>query len=261
MKKFYYIGVLFITLAACQPKPTEQTETTGEYGNPAAPGFNEAGSDATAIALADAVMEAMGGRKAWDETRAISWTFFGARKLFWEKTTGMVRVESTRDDLKIILNINTKEGRVFKNGEEFSDPDSIAHYVGRGHRIWINDAYWLVMPFKLKDSGVTLKHLGQDTTLDGTLADVLSLTFEEVGVTPQNAYKVWIGDQSKLVEQWAYYAEAGQEAANFVLPWTNYQVFGKIKLSGDRGERRLDDIKVWEELPQGVFDDFVGFSL
>ena len=46
--------------------------------NPPAKGFNAAGSDAKAVAIADQVMEAMGGRKAWDATRYITWNFLGA---------------------------------------------------------------------------------------------------------------------------------------------------------------------------------------
>ena len=44
------------------------------------------------------------------------------------------------------------------------------------------------MPYKLKDSGVTLKYKGQDTLETGHPAEKLQLTFEEVGKTPENKY-------------------------------------------------------------------------
>jgi hypothetical protein len=53
-----------LLLFQCQPKPQENTETVIAEVNPAAEGFDAAGSDAAAIALADEVMEAMGGRLA-----------------------------------------------------------------------------------------------------------------------------------------------------------------------------------------------------
>ena len=53
--------------------------------------------------------------------------------------------------------------------------------LGKGQ--WINDTYWLVMPFKLKDSGVTLKYVGDGKTQAGDDADVLAMTFKNVGVT------------------------------------------------------------------------------
>ncbi len=50
--------------------------------NPAADGFDMAGSDPKAVEIADQVMQAMGGRKAWDNTHYISWNFFGAANSF-----------------------------------------------------------------------------------------------------------------------------------------------------------------------------------
>ena len=57
----------------------------------------------------------------------------------------------------------------------------------------------------------------EDTTMNGELADVLRLTFEGVGVTPQNAYEVWVEVDSKLIKQWAYFKDAGQEEPNFIF--------------------------------------------
>ena len=83
--------LIALTVMACGPKNQEQTAE--EYGNPPAEGFNLEGSDAEAMIIADEVMAAMGGRKAWDETRHIAWNFFGARELVWDKWTGDVRID------------------------------------------------------------------------------------------------------------------------------------------------------------------------
>lgn len=264
MKSLIPIITLAMLFAACsQPASEEKQEVVEEVpvGNPAAPGFDESGSDAKAIAIADEVMQAMGGRKAWDDTRLLSWDFFGARKLLWDKHTGDVRIESGRDDLKIIMNINTKDGRVYKNGAEFTNQDSINFYLDRGERIWINDSYWLVMPYKLKDSGVTLKYLREDTSATGEAADVLQLSFDGVGVTPENAYEVFVNKDNHLVTQWAFYREAGQDEPNFITPWGEYAKYGQIMLSGDRGERDLNDIKVLDEVPENAFSSFDSFQL
>lgn len=264
MKSAHLVIIAMTLMASCsQPGSENKKEETIEIetGNPPAPGFNKTGSDAQAIAIADEVMDAMGGRKAWDDTKLLSWDFFGARKLLWDKHTGDVRIESGRDDLKIIMNINSKEGRVYKNGAEFSDQDSIDFYLTRGERIWINDSYWLVMPYKLKDSGVTLKYLREDTTATGDTADVLQLTFEEVGVTPENVYEVFVDKYSRLVTQWAYYRESGQEEPNFVTPWGEYAKYDQIMLSGDRGERDLTDISVLDAAPDNAFSSFEDVQL
>lgn len=259
MKSIISIVIFAMLLGACsQPSSEKKQEEMVEVvpGNPPAPGFDEAGSDAKAIAIADEVMKAMGGRKAWDDTKLLAWDFFGARKLLWDKHSGEVRIESGRDDLKIIMNINTKEGRVFKNGAEFSDTDSVDFYLNRGERIWINDSYWLVMPYKLKDSGVTLKYLREDSIATGDPADVLQLSFDNVGVTPQNVYEVFVDKYSRLVTQWAFYREPDQEEPNFITPWGEYAKYGQIMLSGDRGERDLTDIKVLETAPANAFTSF-----
>lgn len=229
-----------------------------EDPNPEASGFNNAASDARAIEIADQVMNAMGGRAAWDQTRYIKWNFFGARKLLWDKYTGWVRIEDQRSDLKINVNINSEplQGMVFKNGALFTDNDSIAYYLDRGKRIWINDSYWLVMPYKLKDSGVTLSYIGQDTLLSGASAHKLKLSFDQVGVTPQNGYDVWVSDEDTLVRQWAYYRNASDSVPMFITPWNEYQNAGKIKLSGNRGERQLTDIEVIETINDQFFQSF-----
>ncbi len=263
----YLIPVVLVALSftACSTQKEEsQSSLTKEKAieeNPAAEGFNKAGSDAKAIAIADEVMKTMGGRQAWDDTRLLAWNFFGARKLLWDKQSGDVRIESGRDDLKIIMNIHTKKGRVFKNGAEFSDADSITHYLDRGERIWINDSYWLVMPYKLKDSGVTLKYLREDTTVTGASADVLQLSFENVGVTPDNVYEVFVEKEKKLVTQWAFYREPDQEEPNFITPWGEYAKYGGIMLSGDRGERDLTEIRVLSTVPENAFTSFGSYSL
>ena len=224
--------------------------------NPPASGFDAGGSDPKAVQLADEVMAAMGGRKAWDNTHLIAWNFFGARKLIWDKWTGNVRVDNLKDDQTVLLNINNDKGRVFRNGAELTEPDSVAKYVKQAKGAWINDSYWLLMPFKLKDSGVTLKYLGEEPTADNKPADMLQMTFKNVGNTPDNRYKIWVDKPSHLVTQWAYYPKATDAQPRFTLPWIDYQKHGDILLSGERGERDLTDIMVFSGLPGEVFSDF-----
>jgi len=221
--------------------------------NAAMPGFNRPDSDAKAVQIADEVMKAQGGRKNWDDTRYINWNFFGSRKLLWDKHTGQVRVEYVNQDIRILVNVNDGKGKVFMNGAEVTQADSLAKYLQKGKEAWINDSYWLVMPFKLKDSGVTLKYLGEDTTANGKKADVLQLTFKGVGVTPDNGYRVYVDKNSRLVTQWAFFRNAGNEKPDFVTPWNDYRTYGKIKLSGDRGERKLTEIQVADGVPEKAF--------
>ncbi len=248
---FPYLCVLIV---ACSTPP-EQAKQVASDPNPAAPGFSTQ-SDQQAIEIADQVMQAMGGRKNWDDTRYLHWNFFGRRTLLWDKETGAVRIEFLTEDKKILVNEKTGEGKVWKNGQELDHPDSVAFYLDQGKRVWINDSYWLVMPFKLKDSGVTLSYQGKDTTQLGENAQVVRLTFDQVGVTPQNAYDVWVSQEDQLVKQWAWYVNATDTVARFTLPWGNYQPMEGILLSDDRGERDLTDVKVLVSVPDRIFEDF-----
>jgi hypothetical protein len=88
------------------------------------------------------------------------------------------------------------------------------------------------------------------------MSDVLGLTFENVGLTPQNKYLVYVDKQTHLVNQWAFYRNATDEKPGFVLPWGEYKSYDKLMLSGDRGERDLTDIKVFKKLPKSVYESF-----
>lgn len=248
---------VFAMLYACSSQSEQDTSAangTPTEINPAAEGFNAEDSDPEAIAIADEVMVAMGGRPAWDSTRFISWNFFGFRSLLWDKQTGDVRIEVPRDSAIYLINVNQDTGRVSLRGKEVTQPDSLAKYVEQGKKIWVNDSYWLVMPYKLKDSGVTLNYVGEDTTQTGEDADVLELRFRGVGFTPQNKYQVYVTKDDKLVKQWAYYSEAALDTPNFVTPWQGYQEYDGILLAGDRGERDLSDISVSDSAPADAFE-------
>ena len=246
-------------------QPATQPATRPGATQPNAPrrAFDLEGSDAKAIELADAVMAKMGGRRAWNETRYIVWNFFGQRLHIWDKHSGRVRIELDGPEgvpYVAVLNIDAQSGRAWKGGQEVTDPDELARMMDQAEAMWINDSYWLVMPYKLKDSGVTLKYVGDGETKEGGAAEILELTFDRVGRTPQNKYRVYVGRESGLVEQWDFYREASDPEPAFKVPWQNWKRYGRIMLSGGRGEMRgrparLTDIAVFDELPASVFDN------
>ncbi|MDX1643241.1 MAG: hypothetical protein R3244_02665 [Thermoanaerobaculia bacterium] len=231
----------------------------GAAENPPAPGFDAAGSDERAVEIADAVMERLGGRRAWDETQVVRWNFFGRRLHYWDKQTGDVRVEGvdreTGEPYLILMNLHSGEGRAWRDGEEVTDPEALEEMLDLGEAAWINDSYWMFMPYKLKDSGVTLRYVGSRPMQDGREAEVLELTFEGVGRTPENKYHVYVADDTGLVEQWDFYRHADDEEPAFQVPWHGWERYGEILLSDDRGESGHTDIAVYQEVPKTVFTD------
>lgn len=245
-----FFALLLAALMTAPPLPAQD--------NPPAEGFNLAASDARAVELADQAMRNMGGRQNWDNTRILAWTLFG-RDHVWDKWTGDFRMQN--DSLVVLMNVNTKRGRAWKNGREVTEAAARDALLETAYGSWVNEGYWFLMPFKLKDSGVTLKHLGDDALQDGRAADLLQLTFENVGLTPQNKYHVWIGKDTGLVEQWAFYRNAGDAEPSFMRPWTDYRRFGTVLLAINRGEGRdgqplnMQNVAVLDEPMPGLFDD------
>lgn len=248
--------LLLAFLVACSNPPAQEAPSLADQ-NPPATGFDLAGSDSLAMAIADEVMAAMGGRSAWDSTRYVGWTFLSGRKLLWDKHQHRVRIEFPSQNLLLVTNLETGEGQAVKDGVPVTEPDSLAPLMDMAQQTWINDSYWLVMPFKLKDSGVTLRYLGTDSTEAGQPADLLELRFANVGVTPQNKYQVWVDAQTRLVSQWAYFPQATDTLPAFVNPWLDYQRQGRILLSGNRGTRQRDG----QEFPLVMPDIFTADSV
>jgi len=204
-------------------------------------------------------MEAMGGRANWDATRYITWRFFGGRLHIWDKSSGNIRYED--DNTVVVMNIHSQRGDAWDRGTRVTQPDTLAKRLTMAYRRWINDSYWLVMPYKLKDSGVTLKYKEEAALPDGRAADVLVLTFENVGVTPQNKYEVSVSRDRHLVEQWSFYRNASDPEPRFTMPWANWQRYGSILLNDNFGERQHSDIAVLEDVPAAAFESSAPVNL
>ncbi len=234
-------------------KSTKNTNSSHSY--PPAAGFDLTNSDADAVLIADEVMKAQGGYDNWRNTQYLQWNFFGKRTLTWDKFTGNVRIELS-EDLKntVIVNVKTGEGKAEKDGVAVEDDTELKVLLEKGKSIWINDSYWLVMPFKLKDSGVTLKYIGEEK-IETQVVDVLQLTFANVGDTPENKYYVYVDKSSKLVVQWSYFKSFEDKNPQFTTPWADYQSYDNILLSGNRGSRSLTGIAVLKSVNAAVFQD------
>jgi hypothetical protein len=248
------LGLLWCAAPAEAQKVKTKTKGRTMASYPAAEGFDAAGSDAKAVAIADRTMREMGGYDAWQNARYFAWSFFGGQYQIWDKYTGDFHWE--RDTLVANYNLNTKQGRVYSRGQDISATPAGQKVLDRLPAIWINNSYWLLMPFKLKDSGVTLTYKGEGKTLDGAPAEVLQLTFKNVGVTPQNRYEVLVNRATGLVEEWAYFAKATDPEPGFRRRWNEYQQHGLLRLSAGRSDAtkpaRLDNIAQLQTLPDGV---------
>ncbi len=200
------------------------------------------------------IEEAMGGVDNYNNTKFIKWDF-SKRVLFWNKWTGDVRIESPQDSLTILVNINTTKGKAFKDDTPITDEVELNKLLQKGKNWWINDSYWLVMPWKLEDPGVTLKHVKTEVLENGNTADVLQLTFSDVGVTPDNKYHIFVDQTDHLIKQWAFFTNFNDEAPRFTMPWDNYQKVGNILLSFDRSKFGPKNVVVKQDFNESLFTD------
>lgn len=211
-------------------------------------------ADQQAADIARKTVNAMGGLQNFKNVNYLGWNFFGYRQIIWDKVHDRVRIDYLKKKITIIADLNRDSCILYMNDERVTQPDSLAKYLKKGRSIWMNDSYWLIMPFKLFDSGVNLTYTGKGLTTDSTEAHILELTFNNVGETPENKYLVYIDTASYYVIQWDYYSETGHMQPELTNTWGDYKKYGKIYLSGDRGERgKLSDIHVWSSLPDSVF--------
>jgi hypothetical protein len=216
----------------------------------------------TADSVLDRLTAALGGRQAWDNPHYIHFTFAGRRTHWWDKWTGRHRVEGQTQDGKkyvVIENVNTKEGTAWLDGQKL-EGDKAQEMLKNAYGAWVNDTYWLIEPYKLRDPGVNLSYAGEET-IDGKTYDKLAVSFGQVGLTPGDRYWVYVNRSTGLVDRWAYILESmPKEGPPTVWLWEGWQKYGNIMLAPHRtqvgeGGRKLElsDIAVTDQMPETVF--------
>jgi hypothetical protein len=183
--------------------------------------------DAKALALAEAVFHASGG-ESLATLRTLEFTFsvgkdgkllMGA-KHHWDLRAGTDTVAWM--DRRATANVYA----------ENTDADAQEAY-----RRWVNDSYWLLAPFKLRDPGTKLRHLGEQL-VDGRKYEVLELSFDSVGLTPGDKYNFYIDPATHLVRRWDYMPNADKKISG---TWDEYKDFNGLKLSTEHqfGDKRI----------------------
>lgn len=199
-------------------------------------------SDPKAVAVADETMAAMGGKDAWNGTHFLRFDFaveHGGRTIVsrahtWDKWTGRYRLEAKTkagDPYVALMNVTTKEGTVYLKGKKLEGVEA-KKYLDEAYGTWVNDMYWLVMPYKLKDPGVTLKLDGEAKEGSATY-DKLFVTFDSVGLTPKDHYTAFINRSTHLMDKWEFVLQ-GEKPPAVPFVWKNWQRYGKVMLSNDK---------------------------
>ncbi len=197
--------------------------------------------DGPSAACVKELTDAMGGQATWDNLPYFRFDFVVVRdgkevarfKHWWDKKRGRCRVEGPDDQGRVvtaIFNLSDKKGKAFTDGIVDTDSTNIAAIIQNGYERWVNDTYWIIMPFKLHDPGTRLKHVRTEEANGGTY-DVMELSFaQNVGLTPQDRYWIHVNTKSHLIDKWEYVL-TGQKPPPQGSTWESWTSIGPLQLS------------------------------
>ncbi len=218
-----------------------------------------------AVAVAKAMHEAMGGLEAWNNSRYVRFDFKVGkpgewrvdRAHLWDKWEGRYRFESTDGEGKhsvVLFNVNTKEGSAYVDGVQATG-DAGAEAIEQAYRAYINDMYWLAMPWKWLDSGVNLAYVGEQD-YKGQACDVVELSFEGVGLTPGDVYKGFVSKDSRLMIHWEYMLQSDRSGSwDWQYVETNGVKIAKTHTNEEGGEINMGDVKASGAVDETLFSD------
>ena len=259
-----------VALAGCPaPRTSAATQTT-----PAA--FDASKSDAKAIEIADQVITAVGGEAAWAKARQISFTekiiLDGQEKIVvhhdWDRWNGRHRYEKQDPASKVEVMVayelfgDAAFGKI--DGKDDIPRETVGVLKGEAQQRIALDSFTLLLPFKLKDPGVTLKYVEERADpADPTkpVYDVIRMSFDAgVGLSPGDVYYVVVEKQSKLIKHIEMVSAGKPDDQRVGYSFQDWQDVNGLKLSlkrqniGYAGEvLQFSDVKIATEINDNLF--------
>jgi len=202
MKASIVILLLLITFSACKEKKNVLLETE-------------------TLSIVQKIANAH-GFKNWEKVSQISFTFnvdrdsvHFERQWLWNPKTDNVVMTSNNDTIQFNRTV--------------IDSTNI-----KAHQGFINDKYWLLVPFQLIwDEGTTIsEHIIEEAPISKTQLNRITLTYSnEGGYTPGDAYDIYFGE-NHLIKEWVY-REGNAKEASIATTFENYKDFNGIKIALD----------------------------
>ena len=219
--------------------------------------------------VVQALQDAMGGLKTWDAIPAFRFDFVVVKdgkvavryKHWWDKKNGRARVEGPDDAGKnavAIFRLSDQKGMAFLDGIGVSDPTHVADMCKFGYERWVNDTYWVMMPFKLRDPGVRIRYDRPEKTPSASY-DVIQLSFVKgTGLTSDDHYWLFVNRATHLVDKWEMVL-TGQKPPPSSASWEAWTNVGPVKLSLQRrfpnrpAMLRFENVAVSQGFDESVF--------
>jgi hypothetical protein len=237
-----------------------------------APGWVQAADgDAKALEVAKSVMAGSG--EIWSALRFLRFRFVVekegkeavSRVHYWDAAKNRYRLETTDADGKRIVCLMDLPSRIglCAVGDDVLFNDKAKPHLDRSYAAWINDSYWLLMPYKMMDEGVHLKYEGEVHD-EGMTHDKVMLTFEKgTGLTSNDRYWAYVNRESGRMAYWEYVLQDEEGRPGKGAPtrwaWIDWSEYGGIPLASARvsadGITRVlfKELAVFDSLPDEVF--------
>lgn len=175
----------------------------------------------------------------------------------WDRTTGQYRVtgrDAKQNDFVVVMNVITKKGRAWLNGEEVHD-SRLEETLALAYRRFLNDTYWLLMPLRMSDPGVLREAMGERTDSCGRTWDVLKVT------NGSDTSWAWINRDTGLVEEWDMRLPGvPAEEPPVEVMFHDYARYAGVLMSTRREVRnrdqtiKIENLKISSEVPKGAFE-------
>lgn len=229
-------------------------------------------ADAASLACIKELTDAMGGQETWNKLPYFRFDFVVVKdgkevarfKHWWDKMHSRCRVEGPDEQGRVVtacFNLMTKKGKTFTDGIVDTDSTNIANIIENGYERWVNDTYWIIMPFKLHDNGVHVKHVRTEEGTNGATYDVLEVSFmPNVGLTPEDHYWLFVNTKTHLIDRWEMVL-TGQKPPPSGSTWESWTSIGPLQLSlarrfdGKPVMLRFENVATPATMDNSVFTD------
>lgn len=157
--------------------------------------------------LADKVLQTL-NKPAYDSLEFIEFEFRNKNHYQWDKKKNTVMVKW--DDQEVYLDLN-------RSVHSFSLLEL------RAYEFFINDSFWLVAPFKIRDKGTELRYVD--------LGDKkgLLVTYTSGGLTPGDSY-LWTIDENGVPESWQLWT-SNVAIGGLSFSWDGWWKYGEVWFS------------------------------
>lgn len=155
------------------------------------------------------------GYEHWSKVSEIQFTFNKGRSWVWKPKSNDVTLMTSKDT------INYNRASI----------DSVSL---KADRAFINDKFWLLIPFQLVwDAGVTISEPEVAVApVSKTKMNKITMTYSNKGgYTPGDAYDLFYGDDY-IIKEWGF-RKGNKPEAGLINTFENYQDFNGLKLALD----------------------------